>query len=251
MIRPRYQSRLSALILGVRPSMTHVNGVRITRTPDNFSRNGTIAWQTGLQMLLADLNGSHELSTGEKWLQDWVAKEAARDAVRWSDASSMLELLSISLGPTAPEPELLRDPTFWAQWSRNIDAMRFAVEGGSSLLSSDSPELANSALELVNIHGGPSLLAMKLEQIAEAESGSVFEIPVFRGLCSAVERVQLTTLVESSMTGDPMCTATEASLLDQRVPSVTPAKARSCRRRPAGDRARPRHISDGANQRRI
>lgn len=251
MIRPRYQSRLSALILGVRPSMTHVNGVRLTRTPDNFSRSGTIAWQTGLQMLLADLNGSNDLSSGEKWLEDWVAKEAARDAVRWSDASSMLELLSISLGPTAPEPELLRDPVFWAQWSRNIDAMRMAVEGGSSRLSADSPELAGSAFGLVKIHGGPSLLAMKLEQIAETEPGPAFENPIFRGLCSAVERVQLTTLVESSMTGDPICSATEASLLDQRVPSGPPTKARSCRRRPVRGRARPRHNNDAANHRRI
>ncbi len=239
MIRPRYQSRLSSLILGVRPSITHINGVRLVTSPDNFSLTGTTAWRTGLQMLIADLGQEPDPLGGEVWLYDWASRELEREAVRWTDASSMLEQLLVSIGPTAPEHDILRSQIFWAQWSRNISATVLAINSGTGQLSEDTHELAQESLFIVRAHGGPTTLTSALAEIVARGPGAPLDTPVFRPLCAPTERVQLTALVESSMTGDTICTATEAILLDQRELAANPGQARWCRHHSRGGRTRP------------
>lgn len=240
MIRPRYQSRLNALIVGVRPSMTHNNGVRNVMLADNLAHSGKIAWSTGLQMLKDDLCAESHLSGGEVWLSDWTIREADREASRWSDASSTLELLSVSLGPLAHEADILRGPQFWAQWCRNVDALMLAIEGESSRFSLDTPELAEHCLELVSQHGGPTSLNEMLEFFAANNGGDAPEEVVFRPLCSVVERLQLTALIESSLSAEQVCTANQDVLLGQRAGPTPPSLTASCQRRSTSGRPRPR-----------
>ncbi len=240
MIRPTYQSRLNALIVGIRPSIVSVNGIRNVMVADNLSHTGAIAWSTGLHMLIEDLAAEPELTGGEVWLDDWATTEARREAERWTDASTVLELLSVSLGPLSLEAEMPRGPQFWAQWSRNVDAMMLKVEGRSSRVTNDTPELAAHCLELVNLHGGPHVLLDMLEMLAACEPGEPLASPIFRQLGSVVERVQLTALIEASLSGDPVCTANQAALLGQRAAPAPQTNPASCRRRSNGGRARPR-----------
>jgi len=84
MIRPTYQSRLNALIVGIRPSLVHVSGMRNVLVADNLSHTGAVAWSTGLQMLIEDLSAEPELSGGEVWLNDSVrcrSKQTCRGAL--------------------------------------------------------------------------------------------------------------------------------------------------------------------------
>ena len=220
MVRATYQKRLSALILGIRPSVGHIYG-STERTPvDNLTMLGVQAWQVGLQQLDADLSTAPELAGGELWIQQWVADEVQREQHRWSDASTMLELLALSLGPAGADPRRgPRGRTFWAQWQTNLDYLHTLMSTGAAATTIDTADLLQHCIELVEQHNGPDAIVETLNGAACALGPIRHQPAPFRPLTSAIERLQLSALLAAAYDDEPSCTAAMAKLLEQRPPS--------------------------------
>lgn len=220
MVGATYQKRLSALILGIRPSVGHVYG-DTERTPaDNLTMLGLQAWQVGLRQLNTDLLTLPDLAGGEHWIQSWVAAELDRDLNRWSDASTMLELLAVSLGPASADPSRgPRGRAFWSQWQNNITHLCMLMGTGAAATTADTAELLEHCISLVQLHSGPETIANTLSEAAES-LGPINRGPApFRPLSSAVERLQLSAILAAAYDDEPSCTAAMAKLLELRAPS--------------------------------
>ena len=231
MVRATYQKRLSALILGIRPSVGHVYG-STERTPaDNLTMLGVQAWQVGLHQLAADLSSVPDLAGGELWIQQWVAAEIDREQDRWSDASTMLELLAVALGPASDDPSMgPRGRMFWAQWQNNVEHFVTLTGSGSAAATSDTAELLDHCIDLVQKHNGPEAIVDALTEVSIA-LGPINRRPApFRPLTSAIERLQLSALLAAAYDDEPACTAAMAKLLEQRPPSP-PCKSEAGSRR--------------------
>ncbi len=229
MVRATYQTRLSAIILGIRPTVAHVYG-SAGRTPaDNLAHLGMEAWHIGLGQLHTDLCTASTLSAGELWMQAWIVDELERDARRWSDASTMLELLAVSLGPATADPRHgPRGRLFWNQWQRNLVHHRQRVESGAAIASHDTQDLVDHVIHLVLEHDGPQALLDDLAMIGSALGPSGAPSP-FRPLSSPIERLQLSAILGSAYDDEPVCTAAMSRLLEQRAPSL-PCHAQTNRR---------------------
>lgn len=235
MVRATYQKRLSALILGIRPSVSHVYG-STDRTPaDNLTMIGVEAWQFGLRQLNTDLLTVSELAGGDLWIQEWVTAEIDREVDRWSDASTMLEVLAIALGPASADPSSgPRGRMFWAQWDRNVDHLCTLIDTGAATTTSDTAELLGHCIALVEQHYGPERIVDALTE-ASLSLGPINRGPAaFRPLTSAVERLQLSALLAAAYDDEPTCTAALAKLLEQRPPSPQCHAEDNARRRPRG-----------------
>ena len=235
MVRATYQERLSALILGVRPSVGHVYG-STDRTPaDNLTMIGVEAWQLALHQLSTDLQTLPSLSGGEVWIQGWVTDEIEREQARWSDASTMLELLAVALGPASADPSRgPRGRMFWTQWERNVEHLCTLIGTGAAATTSDTAELLEHCIALVEKHYGPETIVDALTE-ASLTLGPINRGPApFRPLTSAVERLQLSAILASAYDDEPTCTAAMAKLLEQRPPSPPCHAEDSARRRPRG-----------------
>lgn len=220
MVGATYQKRLSALILGIRPSVGHVYG-DTERTPaDNLTMLGLQAWQVGLRQLNVDLLATPTLAGGELWIQTWVASELEREQDRWGDASTMLELLAVSLGPASADPSRgPRGRMFWTQWQANLDNLAMLIGTGAAATTSDTAELLEHCIGLVQLHSGPEAIANTLTETAQS-LGPINRGPTpFRPLSSAVERLQLSAILAAAYDDEPSCTAAMAKLLELRPPS--------------------------------
>jgi len=234
MVRATYQTRLSAIILGIRPTVAHVYG-STDRTPaDNLTLLGIEAWRVGLRQLHTDLCAADSITAGEEWIHEWVATEIQREEGRWGDASTLLELLAVSLGPAAADPTRgPRSRLFWDQWQRNLSHHLTIVGTGASAPTHDTRELLDHASRLVFDHNGPQTLIDDLAALGRS-LGAVESSPApFRPLSSAVERLQLSTILASAYDDGPTCSAAMAKLLEQRAPSL-PCHIESNRRHRLG-----------------
>jgi hypothetical protein len=232
MVGATYQTRLSAIILGIRPSASHVYG-SVARTPaDNLTMVGIDAWQIGLRQLQRDLRAAGELSGGELWIREWIDQEIGREAERWTDASSMLELLALALGPASADASAgPRGRLFWTQWQQNVAHYRQQVEVGAAAASADSEELLEHCITLVESHGGPLSVTDDLAMAQVALGAASQPAAVFRPLTSAVERLQLSAILGSAYDDAPVCTAAMARLLEQRPPTLPCHTEATLRRR--------------------
>lgn len=250
MIRPTYQSRLSALILGVRPSVAHIYGAVDPAPADNLTVVGTLAWRAGVQLLLEDLQADERISTGEVWLMEWAMGEKVREQRRWTDASSMIELLALSLGPVEAGADTTRGRVFWNQWRKNISDLVSEVENGTALVSQDTSELSLHLVKLLGTHSGPREIVDSLRWISELPPSTEAVEPVFRPLSSAVERLQLSALIAATFVDQPVCSAAQATLLGKRAaPIPTAGPASSCGRTRRIDLVRPLRTHDRDNYR--
>jgi hypothetical protein len=231
MVRATYQKRLSALILGIRPSVGHLYG-STERTPaDNLTMLGVQAWQVGLRQLASDLSAAPELAGSELWIQQWVATEIDREHSRWSDASTMLELLALALGPASADPsEEPRGRMFWAQWQNNVNHFVTLTGSGAAAAASDTAELLSHCIDLVQQHAGPETIVNALTEASLAIGPMNGRPAPFRPLTSAIERLQLSALLAAAYDDEPACTAAMAKLLEQRPPSP-PCKSEAGSRR--------------------
>lgn len=222
MIRASYQKRLSALILGLRPTASHIYGVDIRFAVDNLSANGLTSWDAGLAMLRESLaDPSVELTSTEMWIDGWVKTETERERLRWQDASTMLELLALSLGPTSLDPSHLRPGWFWSMWFRNLLEHRASLDTGRTTLSGDTIDLARHCRELARIHGAPDGMVELLANIAETDGPVRHQPEVFRPLTTPEERLQLSAVIASAYSISANgCVAAEERLLEQRPPLV-------------------------------
>lgn len=222
MIRSTYQSRLSGLILGLRPTSAHIYGADTRFSVDNLTHDGLAAWAAGLTMLANDMaDPASRLTPTETWVAEWVAIERARDAVRWGDASSMLELLALSLGPGSLDPTHLRPDDHWSDWTRNIHDHRRRINAGQSAPSGDTADLAHYCIDLANAHRAPHGLIELLDDIANTAAPVQHQPEVFRPLSTPAERLQLSVLIASAYTVQRRnCAAAEARLLNQRPPVI-------------------------------
>lgn len=231
MLHATYQKRLSALILGIRPSAGHVYGSIEAAPVDNLTMLGLQAWRIGLRQLHTDLLASPDPQGGDLWIQQWVAQEIDRDHDRWRDASTMLELLAVALGPASPDPS--RGPRgrhFWTQWRRNIDHLCELIEIGVAETTSDTQELLEHCISLVELHQGPAPIVEAMTA-AKKHLGPINRGPApFRPLTSAVERLQLSVILAAAYDDVPTCTAAMAILLEQR-PATSDCRAESKSRR--------------------
>ena len=220
MIRATYQKRVAALILGLRPTTAHIYGVDRRTGVDNLSRNGLFAWTTGLSMLAEDLaDPSVLLTPTEKWIAEWVDLELYRDSQRWTDGSTVLELLALSLGPTSLDASHLRPETYWSAWTQNLHEHRTRLDTGRTTLAGDSVDLARHCGELAASHGAPDGLIALLSNIADGARPVRHQPEVFRPLSTPGERLQLSAILASAYSiGARNCAAAEARLLDQRPP---------------------------------
>lgn len=235
MVRATYQKRLSALILGIRPSVSHVYG-STDRTPaDNLTIVGIQAWQVALRQLNTDLLTVSELAGGDLWIHEWVAAEVNREADRWSDASTMLEVLAVALGPASADPTHgPRGRMFWTQWERNVHDLCTLIDTGAAATTSDTVELLAHCITLVEQHDGPASIVDALTE-ASLCLGPVNRGPAaFRPLTSAVERLQLSAILAAAYDDEPTCTAAMARLLEQRPPSPQCHAEANARRGPRG-----------------
>lgn len=230
MVRATYQSRLSAIILGIRPTVAHVYG-NTDRTPaDNLTNLGIEAWRVGLRQLHTDMCAAPTLSSSEDWILSWVATEIEREEDRWTDASTLLELLAVSLGPASPDPSKgPRGRLFWNQWQRNLAYYRTLVGTGAAATTHDTSELAQHCARLVFDHDGPQAVLDDLAAIGKALGPVLAEPSPFRPLSAAVERLQLSAIMASSFDDEPVCSAAMAKLLEQRPPTL-PCHAEASRR---------------------
>lgn len=220
MVRATYQTRLSAIVLGIRPSAAHLYGARGRPPADNLTHLGLEAWRLGLGDLLADIMAASDTSAGERWIENWIVTELDRDANRWSDASTLLELLAISLGPATAEPSHgPRGRLFWVQWYRNILHLQQQLETHATAPSSDTAELVEHCRQLVEDHAGPRAVFDGLHEI-EQMMGPVAPASPFRPLASAVERLQLSVILSSAYDTTPPCSATMARLVELRPPTI-------------------------------
>lgn len=221
MVRATYQKRLSALILGVRPSAGQIYGSTDRIPADNLSMLGISAWQVALGQLDAELEAASELVGGELWIKKWVENELERELDRWSDASTMLELLALALGPVSADPSKgPRGRMFWSQWQANIDHLATLMRTGAATPTVDTAELLAHCIELVTQHNGPESIVTALSEASDS-LGPVTRTPApFRPLTSAIERLQLSALLAAAYDDEPACTAAMAKLLEQRPPSL-------------------------------
>ena len=232
MVRATYQRRLSGIILGIRPTVSHVYG-STERTPaDNLTMVGVEAWRMALRQLQRDLVDADELAGGEQWIREWTTEEIEREAGRWSDASSMLELLAVALGPaTADASKGPRSRLFWTQWQQNLAHYLRQVETGAAAPSADTAELIAHCIDIIGQHNGPQAMIDDLVA-AQGALGPVSRAPApFRPLVSAVERLQLSAILAAAYDEEPVCTAAMAKLLEQRPPSLPCHTEATLRRR--------------------
>lgn len=220
MIRATYQKRVSALILGLRPTAAHIYGVDKRFSVDNLRSNGLAAWTAGLQMLADDLaDPSVQLTATELWIADWVDTEIGRDAVRWSDASTALELLALAIGPAALDPTYLRPESFWSAWTQNLHEQRTHIDTGRTWVSGDTTSLAAHCGELARNHGAPDGMIALLGNLETVARPIRHQPEVFRPLTTPAERLQLSAILASAYSiGANGCAAAEARLLEQRPP---------------------------------
>lgn len=220
MVNATYQKRLSALILGIRPSAGYIYGSNEPTPADNLTMMGIEAWQFGLRQLSSDLSAASHVTGGDRWIQEWVQRELDRETDRWRDASTMLELLAVSLGPASSDPSRgPRSRQFWAQWRQNIENFCTLIDTGAARATSDTAELIEHAISLVQLHNGPETIIDKLTETS-VNLGPIARGPApFRPLTSAVERLQLSAILASAYDEEPACTAAMAVLLEQRPPS--------------------------------
>jgi len=220
MIRAIYQKRLAALILGIRPTSTHIYGVDRGVSVDNLTANGLAAWSAGLHMLADDLaDPLVELTPTETWIAEWVTLEIQRESQRWTDGSTVLELLALSLGPTSLDPTYLRPESFWSSWTQNLHEHRTRLDVGRTSLAGDSADLARHCHELAASHGAPEGMLALLSNIATVERPVHHQPEVFRPLSTPGERLQLSAILASAYSiGAGGCAAAEARLLEQRPP---------------------------------
>lgn len=235
MVRATYQKRLSALILGVRPSAGHIYGTTERTPADNLTMLGIQAWQVGLQQLNTDLLTAEALTGGDLWIHQWVAEELDREQHRWGDASTMLELLAISLGPASPDPSKgPRGRAFWTQWLANLENLATLLDTGAAATTPDTSELLSHCIVLVEDHNGPEaivdLLTTALHTLGPVNRGPA----PFRPLTSAIERLQLSAILAAAYDDEPSCTAAMARLLEQRPPSPACRADSGSRRRLRG-----------------
>lgn len=229
MVRATYQTRLSAIILGIRPTVAHVYGTAGRTPADNLSQLGMEAWSMSLRQLSSDLSSAPTLSSGERWMQTWIVDELERDVRRWGDASTILELLAVSLGPATPDAdEGPRGRLFWNQWQRNFVHHRQRVESGAAVASHDTQDLVDHVIRLVVDHDGPQALLDDLALFG-CELGPPGPPSPFRPLSSTIERLQLSAILGSAYDDEPVCTAAMSRLLEQRAPSL-PCHAEANRR---------------------
>lgn len=220
MIRATYQKRVSALILGLRPTVAHVYGVDKRFSVDKLSANGLAAWRAALGMLADDFaDPTVDLTSTETWLGQWVLTEIERDTLRWSDASTVLELLALSLGPISLDPTHLRPEPFWATWMQNLHEQRTRIDTGRTSISGDSVDLALHCMELARNHGAPDGMIELLDNIVTVPRPVRHQPEVFRPLSTPAERLQLSAILASAYSVGPNgCAAAEARLLEQRPP---------------------------------
>ncbi len=220
MIRATYQKRLAALILGLRPNAAHIYGVDRRISVDNLTANGLEAWSTGLRMIAEDLaDPSVQLTPTETWIADWVDLEIQRDAQRWADGSTVLELLALSLGPTSLDPSHLRPERFWSAWTQNLHEHRTRLDTGRTTVAGDSADLARHCRELAISHEAPEGMVELLNNVATATRTVRHQPEVFRPLTTPGERLQLSAMLASAYSiGARGCAAAEARLLEQRPP---------------------------------
>lgn len=231
MVHATYQKRLSALILGIRPTAGHVYGSKERTPADNLTMLGIQAWRMGLRQLHTDLLASGEPTAGDQWIQDWVTAEIDRDLHRWSDASTMLELLAVALGPASADPgHGPRGQRFWAQWQANITHLTELVGIGATTSTPDTAELIDHCVELVEAHHGPASIIEALTTISATLGPVDHRLAAFRPLTSAVERLQLSAILAAAYDDEPVCTAAMAVLLEQR-PATSECRADSAARR--------------------
>lgn len=229
MIRASYQQRLSAMILGIRPSAAHVYGAA-PRTPvDNLTEDGISAWQAGLRLVAKELVGADDLSFAEQWAQKWIEEELDRDTQRWDDASSILELLALSLGPMSLDPSHLRPNAFWLAWERNLQTYRARIEAGRTHFAGDTADLAFHCADLVLTHNGPVDMQVLLGDVAELGLEVQHQPDVFRPLTNPLERVQLSAMIAASydVNAGHDCQARNRSIYEL----AAPAAPQSCSRR--------------------
>lgn len=222
MIRSIYQNRLAGLILGLRPTTAHIYGIDKRFSVDNLTNDGLAAWTAGIKVLGSDMaDPDARLSPTETWVTEWIATEHARDAARWDDASSVLELLALSLGPGSLDPSYLRPDDYWTDWIRNIHDHRTRMNARRSTPSGDTADLALHCIELARTHRAPHGLVELLTDIADIDHPVQHRPEVFRPLSTPGERLQLSALIASIYSVQRRdCAAAEARLLDQRPPLV-------------------------------
>ena len=221
MVRATYQSRLSAIILGIRPSVAHVYGSTDRPPADNLTNLGIEAWRVGLRQLHTDMCAQPSLDPTERWIHDWLTVELRREQARWHDASTLLELLAVTLGPASPDPTTgPRGRLFWDQWRRNLAYHVSRVETGATVATPDTAELLEHTAHLASEHNGPQAVLDDLATVGRLLS-ETFGVPAsFRPMASAVERLQLSAIMASSYDDQPVCSAAMAKLLEQRSPSI-------------------------------
>ncbi len=229
MVRATYQSRLSAIILGIRPSVAHVYGSSEQAPADNLSQLGVEVWRVGLRQLHTDLFAAPQLTAGEQWMQEWVHAELDRESARWKDASTLLELLAVSLGPAGPDPSRPRGRLFWDQWRRNLAHHYTLTSTGASAASHDTGELCEHVIQLVIDHDGPQAMLDDLRALSHAVGPATVAPAPFRPLSSAIERLQLSAILASAYDDEPVCSAAMARVLEQRAPML-PCHAETNRR---------------------
>lgn len=235
MVGATYQKRLSALILGIRPSVGHVYGDTARTPADNLTMLGLQAWRVGLRQLNVDLLAADELAEGEQWIQEWVARELEREQERWSDASTMLELLAVSLGPASADPSRgPRGRMFWKQWKLNLESLSTLIGTGAAATTADTAELLDHCVGLVQRHSGPETITNMLTDTARSLGPIDRGSAPFRPLSSAVDRLQLSAILAAAYDDEPSCTAAMARLLELRPPSPECTADSGSRRRLRG-----------------
>ncbi|MEZ5341582.1 MAG: hypothetical protein R2706_09040 [Acidimicrobiales bacterium] len=163
-----------------------------------------------------------QLTSTERWIAGWVHTELERERVRWNDASSMLELFALSLGPMALDPSYLRPDWFWTMWFRNLAEHRYSLDAGRTSLSGDTVDLARHCRDLARVHLAPEGMVGLFCELVETKRPVRHQPEVFRPLSTPAERLQLSAVIASAFNAtDVGCVAAEERLLEQRSPLVS------------------------------
>lgn len=219
-----YQTRARALLLGIRPSIA--DSVVPSQRPqaDNLSLIGIDSWRAALHMLLNDIGANADLAPSERWIGGWAERELKRDNVRWRDASSWLELLVLALTPMEGASEAHQPGrVFWSQWQQNTANLLEAMQGGSTVATGDTAELAEHCRMLIEAVEGPVQLADGMAIIASLGAEPDSDVRVFRPLATSIERLQLSSIIAASFDHGPVCVATESRLFENR-PAPRPCR---------------------------
>ncbi len=220
MIRAPHQTRFSALVSGIRPSIASLPGdPSVGYIPAaNLTTLAIEGWRMGLETLRGGLVDTIEPTMGESWLLDWVGRELERDASRWEDSSSVLEELAISIGPASAGPEAaVFTARFWEQWQKNLDALIERGEARRSFHSDDTEELWLACRAYAGALYAPAGLLDRLDRIATLDTDRCPGRP-YRSLASSVERVQIGAILAAGASQDQACTAMERRVFNPDLP---------------------------------